>query len=733
MTVDSAPRNEYLICRVISFALAAGFIFIVQNEECEQRSPHVTVQIRSEGHFPQCHAANWSARSLTSNGPSFLCTYALRVRTSSGSPNPSWHTPDPSAPMTRREINFGSLGADLPLSALQPSSLLPRAAFLRRRDKRSRYKGGGASKLNTARGVFTRVAMAIRQSRFVDTRVICEPPGTLLRSRPSSRVSTAAANEIKGKILSRARHFVPYERLKVQDRVVTCFIGTRAVTGNRGDAAAFHKAIFIQSVPVTPIRERAAPALGYRVSLRHLKNDLNYLLRFSQLDSGRGEPSSDRRLARREERGERSDQQEGNTATANIRTVKKSTTAGWAIGLDSVAEEVFSPYDAGLDGHHKKLLGRPPELLIFYTTAKLKVLVSVFPLTILLFVLATRDTPTVLYNVYYWLIEQGFNYQEQGFNYQEQGFNYQEQGFYYQEQGCPIPDSHLRKSGDPAGKFALVGDEQANRSATAAPFSYFVERDINFQSLAGSPDVRIWESCRTKPLVGGFSLGIPRPPPPPAISYRRRSILTSITPFGSQNLAVNRATQTSSFIHSLTHSSAICKTNIAMGLASIHALGNETVSGGWECDHSCGMIAPRKPDKGWVSVGGGSSGVGQKTTVLPGHSGEGGRGIAGSKPPQIPSDYSGWLSRGLSDRCPPPFEKFAPPIYMYMSQLELQYNSVGNIAYRMLAICVLHLRICLSYNILRSDNDRISNVDIAVASASRDAGAETDGICCRNL
>ncbi|KAJ8883483.1 hypothetical protein PR048_015327 [Dryococelus australis] len=55
------------------------------------------------------------------------------------------------------------------------------------------------------------------------------------------------------------------------------------------------------------------------------------------------------------------------------------------------------------------------------------------------------------------------------------------------------------------------------------------------QSSAGSPDFRKWESCRTIPLVGGFSRGSPVSPAPP---FRRRSILTPITLIGAQDLAV---------------------------------------------------------------------------------------------------------------------------------------------------------------------------------------------------
>ncbi|KAJ8870031.1 hypothetical protein PR048_029042 [Dryococelus australis] len=54
------------------------------------------------------------------------------------------------------------------------------------------------------------------------------------------------------------------------------------------------------------------------------------------------------------------------------------------------------------------------------------------------------------------------------------------------------------------------------------------------RSPDGSPDFRKWESCRTMPLVGGFSTGFPVFPAP---SFRRRSIFTSITLIGSQGLA----------------------------------------------------------------------------------------------------------------------------------------------------------------------------------------------------
>ncbi|KAJ8888277.1 hypothetical protein PR048_007764 [Dryococelus australis] len=50
-----------------------------------------------------------------------------------------------------------------------------------------------------------------------------------------------------------------------------------------------------------------------------------------------------------------------------------------------------------------------------------------------------------------------------------------------------------------------------------------------------TPDFRMWESCRTMPLVGGFSRGSPVSPAP---SFRRCSIFTTITLIGSHDLAV---------------------------------------------------------------------------------------------------------------------------------------------------------------------------------------------------
>ncbi|KAJ8896552.1 hypothetical protein PR048_001896 [Dryococelus australis] len=59
---------------------------------------------------------------------------------------------------------------------------------------------------------------------------------------------------------------------------------------------------------------------------------------------------------------------------------------------------------------------------------------------------------------------------------------------------------------------------------------------IQVQSPAGSPDFRVWESCRAMPLTGGFSRGSPFSP---TLSFRCCSILTSITLICSPDLAVN--------------------------------------------------------------------------------------------------------------------------------------------------------------------------------------------------
>ncbi|KAJ8882376.1 hypothetical protein PR048_014180 [Dryococelus australis] len=78
----------------------------------------------------------------------------------------------------------------------------------------------------------------------------------------------------------------------------------------------------------------------------------------------------------------------------------------------------------------------------------------------------------------------------------------------------------------PTGQWTAVAERLACSPPTKANWG---------QSPAGSWEFRKWESCRTRPLVGGFSRGSPVSP---ALSFRRHSILTSITRIGSQNLAV---------------------------------------------------------------------------------------------------------------------------------------------------------------------------------------------------
>ncbi|KAJ8869228.1 hypothetical protein PR048_030800 [Dryococelus australis] len=89
----------------------------------------------------------------------------------------------------------------------------------------------------------------------------------------------------------------------------------------------------------------------------------------------------------------------------------------------------------------------------------------------------------------------------------------------------------------------LIGATVAER--LACPPSTKVSR---VQSPAGSPDFRKWESCRTMPLVDGFSRGSPASPAP---SILRRSIFTSITLISSQDLAAK--SHPNLFTHSYTY------------------------------------------------------------------------------------------------------------------------------------------------------------------------------------
>ncbi|KAJ8866537.1 hypothetical protein PR048_032394 [Dryococelus australis] len=84
---------------------------------------------------------------------------------------------------------------------------------------------------------------------------------------------------------------------------------------------------------------------------------------------------------------------------------------------------------------------------------------------------------------------------------------------------------------------SLSGATVAGRLARSPPI-----KANRGQSPAGSPDFHKCESCRTMPLVGGFSRGSPISP---ASSFRRYSIFTSITLIGSQDHALMMAIEAS--------------------------------------------------------------------------------------------------------------------------------------------------------------------------------------------
>ncbi|KAJ8895709.1 hypothetical protein PR048_001046 [Dryococelus australis] len=90
------------------------------------------------------------------------------------------------------------------------------------------------------------------------------------------------------------------------------------------------------------------------------------------------------------------------------------------------------------------------------------------------------------------------------------------------------------------------------------------------QSPAGSAGFRMWESCRTMPLVGGSSQ---RSAVSPALSFRRRPILTSITLIGSQDHAVK--SRPNLFTHSCprVHEGCMTPTREAVFEATSHLRG----------------------------------------------------------------------------------------------------------------------------------------------------------------
>ncbi|KAJ8880160.1 hypothetical protein PR048_016625 [Dryococelus australis] len=78
----------------------------------------------------------------------------------------------------------------------------------------------------------------------------------------------------------------------------------------------------------------------------------------------------------------------------------------------------------------------------------------------------------------------------------------------------------------------LTGVTVAERLACSPP-----TKAIQVQTPTGSlRNSGMWESCRTMSLVGGFSCGSPVFP---ALSFRRCSILISVTLIGSQDLDLN--------------------------------------------------------------------------------------------------------------------------------------------------------------------------------------------------
>ncbi|KAJ8883842.1 hypothetical protein PR048_015697 [Dryococelus australis] len=85
--------------------------------------------------------------------------------------------------------------------------------------------------------------------------------------------------------------------------------------------------------------------------------------------------------------------------------------------------------------------------------------------------------------------------------------------------------------------FNILGDNIPRRATVVERLARSPPTRANrFRFREGSlPDSRMWESCRTRLLFGGFSRGCPVSP---ALSFRRCCILTSITLIGSQNLAV---------------------------------------------------------------------------------------------------------------------------------------------------------------------------------------------------
>ncbi|KAJ8887045.1 hypothetical protein PR048_013260 [Dryococelus australis] len=73
------------------------------------------------------------------------------------------------------------------------------------------------------------------------------------------------------------------------------------------------------------------------------------------------------------------------------------------------------------------------------------------------------------------------------------------------------------------------------RSGSEPTSSNPCDKQLTVNNTLGGINFRIGKSCRTMPLVGGFSQGSPVSP---ALSLQCCSIFTSITLIGSQDLAV---------------------------------------------------------------------------------------------------------------------------------------------------------------------------------------------------
>ncbi|KAJ8895700.1 hypothetical protein PR048_001036 [Dryococelus australis] len=141
--------------------------------------------------------------------------------------------------------------------------------------------------------------------------------------------------------------------------------------------------------------------------------------------------------------------------------------------------------------------------------------------------------------------------------------------------------------GGVAPRFPNVGivpdDATSRRAAVAERLACSPPTKANrVQSPAESPDFRKWESCRTMSLVVGLSQGSPVSP---ALSLRRRSILTSITLIGYQALAVK--SHPNLFTHSLRRikrpSSKLRRVMDFLGLREHGSLTRSTFSSSLRC------------------------------------------------------------------------------------------------------------------------------------------------------